>query len=213
MEGLPSKEEWFNAMAEYHGAAVQRRLLMSSVAVCGLGGLGSNIALSLARAGVGGLILIDFDEVNITNLNRQQYKAAQLGMKKAKALAENLYEIAPYTRLKALVCKVTEENLCELLQAADIVCEAFDEPEEKAMLVNGVLERLPDKYLVAGSGMAGFASANLIRTRKITERFILCGDGISDVSEGKGLVSSRTAVCAAHQAHAVIRIISGEREI
>ena len=125
------------------------------LSICGLGGLGSNIAIALARAGIGRLILIDFDRVDITNLHRQQYKAEQIGMYKTVALAENLKEIAPYIELEAHTERITEENAVTLISDADVICEAFDDAECKAMLTNTVLSELPDKYLVAASGMAG----------------------------------------------------------
>ena len=109
------------------------------VAICGLGGLGSNIAIALARAGIGKLILVDFDRVDITNLHRQQYKAEQIGMYKTDALADNLREIAPYIELEAHTERITEENAVTLLSDADIVCEAFDDAECKARLANTVL--------------------------------------------------------------------------
>jgi len=60
--------------------------------------------------------------------------------------------------------------------------------------------------------MAGLGSSNTIKTRRISEKFYLCGDGISDVSDGIGLVSSRVMLCAAHQAHTVLRILAGAIE-
>ena len=209
---IPTREEMCRALEERHGKAVQEKFSNSIVAICGLGGLGSNIAVSLARAGVGTLILIDFDRVDITNLHRQQYLASQIGRPKPEALAENLRSIAPYVNLVTHSVRVTPDNLGELLQNDDVICEAFDRAEEKAMLVNGVWERFPEKYLVSGSGMAGFASANQIRTRRVTKRFYLCGDEVSDVNDGIGLVSSRVAVCAAHEAHIVLRILTEEFE-
>ena len=97
----PTREEYFNALKERHGEALHARFSAASAAICGLGGLGSNIAVSLARAGVGRLILIDFDQVDISNLHRQQYKAAQVGLDKTKALSDNLLEIAPYIELES----------------------------------------------------------------------------------------------------------------
>lgn len=200
------------ALKERHGEELQRRFSSGTVAVCGLGGLGSNIAVALARAGVGRLILIDFDKVDITNLHRQQYKASQIGRNKTDALVENLKEISPYTELTPYTGRITEENTADLLSDADVICEAFDKAEEKAMLVNTVLETMPEKFLVAASGMAGLSSANRIKTRKIAAHFYLCGDGVSDVSEGMGLISARVMACAAHQAHMALRILAGEFE-
>lgn len=206
-----SKEEMLAALEARHGKELQSRFTNASVAVCGLGGLGSNIAVSLARAGIGRLHLIDFDKVDLSNLNRQQYFVSQIGMYKTEALKENLLRIAPYCEIKTDTVRITEGNIKDLLADADIVCEAFDDAEAKAMLVNGVTEIYPQKYLVAASGMAGMLTANTIKTRKITEHFYLCGDEVSDVSEDIGLVASRVMVCAAHQAHAVLCILKERR--
>lgn len=209
---IPTKEEWNRALSERHGEEIQKKFSSATVAICGLGGLGSHIALALARAGIGKLILLDFDRVDITNLHRQQYKADQIGRFKTEALSENLKEIAPYIDLETHTVRIREENAAELLKTADIICEAFDGAESKAMLVNLVLEAMADKYLIAASGMAGIGSANTIQTRRIAKRFYLCGDGTSDVSETGSLVSSRVMLCAAHQAHTVLRILAEQFE-
>lgn len=122
-------------------------------------------------------------------------------------------EISPYLHIAAHTAQITENNLQSLLSEADVICEAFDRAEAKAMLVNSVLETFPDKYLIAASGMAGLGSANTIKTRKITRYFFLCGDETSDISDDLGLVSSRVMVCAAHQAHMVLRILAGQSTI
>ena len=209
---IPCKNEWMDAMIARHGLNLYKRFSSATVAICGLGGLGSNIAIALARAGIGKLLLIDFDRVDITNLHRQQYKANQIGLYKTDALAENLSEIAPYTEVETVTAKITEENFIPLLKDADIVCEAFDNAQSKAMLVNGVLDQLPDCYLIAASGMAGMDTPNTIKTRKIMKRFYLCGDEVSDVANTIGLVAPRVMLCAAHQAHTVLRILAGQFE-
>ena len=204
---IPTKEEMVQALELRQGKELQKKFSAATVAVCGLGGLGSNIAISLARAGIGKLILIDYDRVDITNLHRQQYKADQIGQYKTEALYNNLKEIAPYVQTEFHTVKITENNCAALLNEADVICEAFDNAENKAMLVNTVLETMPEKFLVAASGMAGMDSPNTIRTRQITSRFYLCGDGVSDVNDGLGLVAPRVMLCAAHQALTVLRII------
>ena len=209
---IPTKEEWNKALSERHGEELQKRISGATVAICGLGGLGSNIANSLARAGIGKLILIDFDSVDITNLHRQQYKANQIGMSKTQALKENLSEIAPYVAIETHSIHISENNAEELLEKADIICEAFDDAECKAMLVNLVLERMPEKYLVAASGMAGFGCANTIQTQRISKRFYICGDGTSDVQSEGSLVATRVMICAAHQAHTALRILTEQFE-
>lgn len=205
----PTKAEFDAALSARHGEAVRQRFADASVAVCGLGGLGSHIAFALARAGIGHLLLIDFDCVDLSNLHRQQYKVSQIGQKKTDALSAQLQEIAPYTALTAYTKKITAENAAVLLRDADIVCEAFDDAEQKAMLANAVLE-MPSKILVAASGMAGLGEANAIRTRKISDRFYLCGDEVSEVGAQQGLFATRVMLCAAHQAHTVLQILAGD---
>lgn len=209
---IPTREEMHHALVARHGAALQARFDAGRVAICGLGGLGSNVAIALARAGVGHLHLIDFDRVDLSNLNRQQYTVAHLGLPKPQAMADILRQIAPYCTVRTDTVRVTAENLRELLAEDDIICEAFDVPESKAMMVSGVMECFPEKPLVAASGMAGLGSANTIRTRRPFARLYLCGDETSDVSDGLGLISARVAVCAAHQAHMILRLLAGEPE-
>ncbi len=209
---IPSPEEWKQALISKHGKDIQEKLSDSTVVLCGAGGLGSNVALILAHAGIKKLIITDFDNVEITNLNRQFYKASQIGLPKAQALVENLRELAPYVDYESHVVRINEDNILSIASEADLICEAFDSAESKAMLVNTVLEKMPEKYLVAASGMAGFESGNLIKTRKISSRFYLCGDSVSDANQGLGLVSSRVMLCAAHQAHAIIRILTGKEQ-
>ena len=209
---IPTKEEMYNALCDRVGSDIQAKFENATVGIAGLGGLGSNIAIMLARAGVGRLIIADFDRVDISNLNRQQYKADQLGQPKASALTANLLEIAPYIKIEAYDTKLNEENIPEIYKDADVICEAFDNPEAKAMIVDTVLTKMTSPFLVSGSGMAGFESANLIKTRKMTDRFYLCGDLKSDVNDGIGLLSTRVTVCAAHEAHMALRIISDMKE-
>lgn len=209
---IPSREVMREALNIRHGEELQDKISAARVAVCGLGGLGSNIAIALARAGVGHLHLIDFDRVDLTNLNRQQYAVGQLGQYKTDALRETLSLVSPYCDVTCDTVRVTDENLPDLLRNEDYICEAFDRAEAKAMLVSGVLEHFPEKYLVAASGLAGLGSANTIQTRRVSQRFYLCGDGTSDSSVGLGLVASRVLVCAAHEANMILRLIAGETE-
>ena len=184
------------------------------VAVVGLGGLGSNVAMWLARLGVGHLLLYDFDKVELSNLNRQYYFLEDVGKYKAEALLTKLQQVNPYGDYQSKVARLTEANLEELLAPAHIICEALDKAEAKAMLVNGVLEKFPDKYLVAASGLAGLEDSASMMVRQITPRFYLCGDGHSDFHE-LPLCGARVGLCAAQEALTIARIIlrlEGENE-
>jgi len=208
----PDRETFHAALVARHGLERQARFDAARVAVCGLGGLGSNVAIALARAGVGRLHLIDFDRVEPSNLNRQQYFASQVGMTKADALRENIAAINPYCEVVAETLRIDPGKVRSLLAGDDIVCEAFDRAEAKAMLVSEVMEAFPDKPIVAASGMAGLESANRIATKRVSRRLYLCGDFVADVNDGLGLYGARVLVCAAHQATMVLRLIAGETE-
>lgn len=208
----PDRETFHAALVARHGAARQTKFDAARVAVCGLGGLGSNIAIALARAGVGHLHLIDFDRVEPSNLNRQQYFANQVGLAKADALRDNIAAINPYCEIVAETMRITPEKIASLFSADDIVCEAFDRADQKAMLVSGVMEAFPATPVVAASGMAGLASANAISTVRVSKRLYVCGDRVADVADGLGLYGARVLVCAAHQATMVLRLIDGIEE-
>ena len=187
-------------------AEQSQRLQAAKVAIVGLGGLGSNVALWLARLGVGQLLLYDFDKVELSNLNRQYYFLEDVGQYKATALLGHLKAVNPYDNYHSRVVQLTEDNLAELLSEAHIVCEALDKPEAKALLVNGVLESFPDKYLVSASGLAGFASSASMQVRRVTPRFYLCGDSVSDMLQ-LPLCGARVGLCAAQEALTIARII------
>ena len=208
-----SKEDINQALWERHSLETQEKLSKGRVAIAGLGGLGSNVAFTLARIGVGHLHLIDFDRVDLTNLNRQQYFLKHVGRNKTDALKEQLLEINPYLEIITDCVRVTEENLIFLFQEEDIICEAFDDPDAKAMLACGILEHFPDKKLVSASGLAGYESSNLIHTRRVSRNFYLCGDEKTEAVYGKGLMAPRAALCAAHEANMITRLLLGEDDV
>lgn len=179
----------------------------AKVAIAGLGGLGSNIAIMLARSGVGYLKLIDFDIVEPTNLNRQSYTIKDLGKPKTEALKEYIQKINPYILVEVVSVKMDENNTTALIENCDIVCEAFDNAKNKAMLVNLISEVYPQKYIVAASGMAGTFDSNLIKTKKLGDRLYICGDFHNGAKKGTGLMSPRVSICAGHQANKVLQII------
>ena len=205
-----TKEQLQGAMDQRFSREIRQRLAEARVGIAGLGGLGSHIAVMLARTGVGTLHLVDFDVVDLTNLNRQQYFLPQLGQEKTHALCQLLRQINPYLTLLPQTVRVTEENAGELFREDPILCEAFDQPEQKAMLVSTVLEQCPNTTVISGSGMAGYGSANDIHSRKAARRLYLCGDETTDLALFRGLMAPRVSVCAGHQANLAVRLILGE---
>ena len=203
---MPTQEEIHAALCQRHGQAMQAKLSKARVAIAGLGGLGSNIGIALARIGVGHLHLVDFDRVDLTNLNRQHYFIRHLGQYKTEALKEQILEINPYIHITTNCLKITADKIPALFQQEDIICEAFDVPESKAMLVNTVLEKLPDKWLLSGNGMAGYGRSNLIQTKQVLPKFYLCGDNTSG-NDTLSLMAPRVAICAAHEANMAVELI------
>ena len=207
MQERISREQLDQAFDARFPEEMRTKLRNARVVVAGLGGLGSNIAVMLARSGVGELLLVDFDTVDVTNLNRQMYLIPQLGKPKAEALPEILYQINPYLTYRSVCIKVTPDNVKELFSEYPIVCEAFDKPDQKAMLVRELLMQCPKTIVVSGNGMAGYADANEIRTCQVMKRLYVCGDQSTDVGNGIGLIAPRVAVCAAHEANKVLQLI------
>ena len=192
---LITKEELERELVNRCGSVAVEKLRAARVAVVGLGGLGSNIAILLSRMGVGHLHLIDFDKVDVSNLHRQQYFVEQVGFLKTEALASTLCKINPHIDLELSCVKLDERNLAPLLKDETIICEALDKAETKAMLVNGVLGNFIDKIIVVASGMAGLGDGNLIQARRISKNLYLCGDGVSDC-ESESIYAARVALCA-----------------
>ncbi|HEY5541525.1 MAG TPA: sulfur carrier protein ThiS adenylyltransferase ThiF [Coriobacteriia bacterium] len=202
----------FAPLEPHDDPALRARLAASHVAIIGCGGLGSNAAAMLVRCGVGELTLIDFDVVEESNLNRQMYFRDQIGTPKTVAISQTLLRIAPQVVLHLHQECVTPENLVQLVKGADVVIEAADRAEVKAMIVNTALAELPGLPLVSASGLAGFDSANDVVTERIGDDFYLVGDLRSDVRLGHSLFASRVMVAAAHEAHAAVRILLGYPE-
>ena len=207
MKALISKEELDRAFDARFPKEMKEKFSKAHVAVAGLGGLGSNIAVMLARSGVGHLFLVDFDTVDVTNLNRQMYMIPHLGRPKAEALPDILCQINPYLKYESVCTKVTPKNIKELFEGYPIVCEAFDRPDQKAMLVRELLSQFSETIVVSGNGMAGFGDTNNIQTKQMMKRLYVCGDQKTDVGNGTGLMAPRVAACAAHQANKVLQLI------
>ena len=194
-----------------HTPQVHNLVKQGAVAIAGLGGLGSNIAVMLAQLGVGKLLLVDFDTVEPSNLNRQHYTLRHLGLPKTEALAGQIGEINPFVQVYAKQIKITSENAAAIFQGWPLICEALDNPSAKAMLINALL---PDeeKTIVAASGMAGYDSANTIQTTHSMRRLYVCGDGSSEAMPGNGLMAPRVQICAGHQANMILRLLLGLTE-
>jgi sulfur carrier protein ThiS adenylyltransferase len=210
---FPDKDELESLMSARHTPFVHERMKSSTVGIAGLGGLGSNIAAMLARLGVGHLIIVDFDVIEPTNLNRQNYYVENIGQYKTDATADVIGRINPFISVTKYTERLTPLNSAKIFGKCDVVCEAFDSPKEKAMLANTLLEECPDMPLVFGSGLAGYEDSNLIKTERSIGNMYVCGDRVNAAKIGTGLMSPRVNICAGHMANAVLRILMGVKVV
>jgi len=176
------------------------------VGIAGAGGLGSNIAVSLARAGIGKLIIADFDIVTLENLNRQQFFLDQADQPKVEALRDNLAKINPYCEVVAINEKITPGNFADFFWTCDILMEAFDGADQKQMLIESWQELYPDKPLIGASGLSGYGRNELIRTVKL-DNIYLCGDGVSELQPGISPVAPRVGIVANMQANLCLELL------
>jgi sulfur carrier protein ThiS adenylyltransferase len=188
-------------------AAVSDALSGSVIGIAGLGGLGSRVAWSLARLFPAKLIIADFDVVELSNMNRQEYFLEQIGMTKAFATRDNILRINPYVQVESHQIRLTAENIPGIFAGANIVAECFDKPDQKQMLVETVLSKMQKVKIVSASGLAGYGRSNAIVTKQISPRLTLVGDGTSASCPEMGLTAPRVGIAAYHQANAIVEMI------
>lgn len=207
----PSPAEMEHLLVARHTPGVHEKAKTAIVGIMGLGGLGSLVASALARVGVGTLILADFDVVEPSNLNRQQYFIDQIGLPKTRALQENLARMNPYVTIKTVGQVLTEQSIPVVFKGVDVLAECFDRAETKAAALRAVLTAMPGVGYVSASGLAGYGDNNTIRTRKLYPGVYLVGDEQSAAGPGQGLMAPRVGVAAHHQANQILRLILGEK--
>ena len=204
---LPSKDEIDRILCAKHSSKIHNVIKNAKIGIAGLGGLGSNIASMLVRAGISDLTLADLDIVDISNINRQNYHLDQIGKTKVDATEELLKKINPYVTIEKHCVRLVPSNIPDIFGKCQIICEAFDVPSEKAMLINTILEKCQGIKIVSGSGMAGYGRSNEIKTERLFADLYICGDGIDMEDAEGGLMSPRVNICAGHMANTVISLL------
>jgi sulfur carrier protein ThiS adenylyltransferase len=207
---VPPREELEALMAARHTPGVHERVKRACVGVAGLGGLGSAAAVALARVGVGHLVLADFDVVEPSNLNRQQYFVDQLGLPKSQALAANLARVNPYVRTTALQVRLVPGNVAEVFREAEVLVEAFDRADQKVMLMESFAAAYPERPMVMASGLAGHGPGTTIGVRRLGRSIYVVGDLESAAQPGRGLMAPRVGIAAHMQANVALRLLLGE---
>lgn len=206
---VPSGAELEALMAARHTPGVHARLKAATVGIAGLGGLGSSIAVALARIGVGRLILADFDVVEPSNLNRQFYFTDQMGLPKTEALVQTLRRVNPYVRVTAQAVKLSSDNLFPLFDGVDVMIEAFDRPDQKAMLLQAFTSRRPQTPFIGASGMAGVGGGERIGIRRMGRFIYIVGDLQTAAQPGCGLMAPRVGIAAHMQADLATALLCG----
>ncbi|MFA6283928.1 MAG: sulfur carrier protein ThiS adenylyltransferase ThiF [Desulfurivibrionaceae bacterium] len=211
---VPTAVEMRQLLHARHTPGVQARLEDRVVGIMGLGGLGSSVAIALARMGIGSLLLADYDVVEPTNLNRQQYFVDQIGQKKTEALRDILQRVNPHVAVTAIDRRLAEEDIGVVFKDVHALVECFDDPAMKAAGLRAALRHLPGIFYVGASGIAGYGENNAIRTRRLYPGIYLVGDGVSGAAPGQGLMAARVGIAAHHQANQVVRLLLGaENEV
>lgn len=205
---IPPKEMLFEMMSARNSPEISEALRGAKVGIAGLGGLGSAVGIALARVGVGYLKLVDFDVVDPSNLNRQQYFVKDIGRFKTHALKDIIELINPFVSVEISTTKLDKDNVGSVFSNTSIVAECFDDPKAKAMLINS----LTDKIIVAASGMAGYGRSELITTKRVARNLYVCGDLISEAKIGNGLMAPRVGICAMHQANKILELLIEENK-
>ena len=206
----PSAAELEALMVARHTPGVHARLKSAVVGIAGLGGLGSAVAVALARIGVGRLVLADFDVVEPSNLNRQQYFVDQIGLAKTDALGANLRRINPHVRHELHTERIDPSNVTRIFGSVHVMVEAFDRADQKLMLLESFTSAHPDTPFIAASGLAGTGDEASLRVQRVGSRIFVVGDQVSAAEPGRGLMAPRVGIAAHMQANLAVRLLLGE---
>ena len=193
-------------------AALAARLRGASVGIAGAGGLGSNAAMALARAGVGHLVVVDFDRVDAGNLNRQYYFRDQVGSLKVEALKANIERAAEGVRVDAVNLKLIAGRMAEPFKDVDVVVEALDSAETKTRFVQEILRDLPGKPVVAASGVAGWGACERIEVRTFAPLHLIRDERARSSDDGV-LLAPKVCTLANMQANTVLEILLGVERV
>ncbi len=188
---------------------IQKKLKESSVGIAGLGGLGSNAAVALARAGIGCLVLVDFDKIEENNLGRQYYFLEHIGKTKVDSLKEIIGKINPQVELITHNIKLEKGLMEKPFKDVTVVIEALDNAETKTIFIEEILSKLPNKPVIAASGVAGYGHSDRITTKRLGNLY-MCYDGKAKSSDDDVLIAPRVSLMANWEANLALEIILGE---
>jgi sulfur carrier protein ThiS adenylyltransferase len=188
---------------------IRKKLRNSSVGIAGLGGLGSNASIALARAGIGRLVLVDCDKVEKNNLDRQYYYLDQISKPKVNALKENIRRIDPDIKIETYNIKLKKGSMFNPFKDIDVVIEALDDATLKTEFIEEILLNLPEKIIIAASGVTGYGHSDRITTKRLGNLY-MCYDKYALPSEDDIIMAPRVCLIANWEANLALEIILGE---
>ncbi|QKF64776.1 sulfur carrier protein ThiS adenylyltransferase ThiF [Campylobacter corcagiensis] len=201
------KDDFLQKFKKRNSKKLRKNLNSLKIAIAGAGGIGSNLAIYLARAGITNLHIIDYDRVEISNLNRQHYFIDDVGKYKVDAIKSHLLKVNPYISVTTEIIKITKDNILEIFKDYDLICEAFDDEKSKSMLVDEILSNFSDKFVISTSGMSGNIIDENFKIRKFGNRLFVCGDLKDENLEISGLMAPKVSACAALCASVALEIL------
>jgi thiamine biosynthesis protein ThiF, family 2 len=210
-EGMPSEAEYDAAFILKNGRDVHARMKRATVGIVGLGGLGSNISIMLARAGVWKFIIADYSNINLPNLCRQNFQFKDIGNRKTDVVEEMILNVNPYAKVEKHFVKVDATNASTIFSGCDVVCEAMDLSDEKTVFIDKMVNTYPNITIISGSGMAGYGRSNAIRTVQSLKQLYICGDMGDVVDRAPVIIAPRANICAGHVANTAIAVLMGEK--
>lgn len=191
--------------------AAQAKLRDANVMLVGLGGLGSPAATYLAGAGVGHLIINDFDSVHESNLHRQiLYTERDVGQRKPEKAAERISLINSETRLTVLDGRLNEEKLLAHVQAANLVLDGTDNFASRQSINDACVAR--DRPLVSGAVAATDGQIAIFPCDRAGPCYQCFLDNVHDNladCEGTGILGPITGVIGSMMALEAIKLITG----
>ncbi len=194
--------KFINGLLTYLNNDQLEKIQKNKIGIAGLGGLGSNIANILVRTGFINFELIDFDLIEPSNLNRQNYFLNEVGLPKVEITALRLKHINPEIKITQAQIKLTKKNINNYFQDCNVIFEAFDNVESKKLILETFGNS--NKLLIFGNGMAGITGEE-IRVKQIKKNIFLIGDGLTEVNEKNPPLAPRVIICAAKMSEIVIQ--------
>ncbi|MDD5672530.1 MAG: sulfur carrier protein ThiS adenylyltransferase ThiF [Chitinivibrionales bacterium] len=203
----PNNFSFDNVSERYFTPEQIKKTRNTRIGIAGAGGLGSNCAMNLVRCGFEKFVIVDFDNVEESNLNRQFYFLNQIGLPKVQALKESLLRINPAVSIKTYQLKLDKQNIGNIFASCTVIVEAFDTAGCKAMLAETFINS--DKFVVCASGLAGFGDSDRIKVKKIRDNFFMIGDQTSEISAELKPLSPAVSIAAAKQADVILAWVLG----